>query len=136
MTKTQGQCLCGTITFQVTGEPAMQGNCHCSDCKRATGASYATIASFKEAQFELLSGTPKRFEHVADSGSQMTKAFCPDCGSLLFGSNSRREGVVSVYAGSLEDPEWLKPQFNVWTSRAFSCTPLDPETAQFERGKQ
>ena len=135
MSETQGQCLCGDITFQVTGEPVMQGNCHCTDCKRATGASYATIAFFKTEQFTLLSGTPKRFAHETDSGSQMTKTFCPNCGSLLFGSNSRREGVVSVYVGSLEQPSWLQPQFNVWTSRAFSCTPLDPEVVAFEKGK-
>ena len=29
-----GKCLCGDVTIQVTGEPVMQGNCHCTDCKK------------------------------------------------------------------------------------------------------
>ena len=136
MSSTSGRCLCGAVTFEVTGEPAMQGNCHCLDCKRATGAGFATIAFFKEEQFQLLSGTPKSFAHTADSGSEMSKSFCPDCGSLLFGSNSSRPGVVSVYAGSLEAPEWLQPQFNVWTVRAWSCSTIDPTLNNFEKGRQ
>ena len=42
----QGSCLCGEITFEVTGQPVRQGNCHCTVCKKATGAAYATIVFF------------------------------------------------------------------------------------------
>ena len=60
----QGSCLCGEITFEVTGQPVRQGNCHCSTCKKATGAAYATIVFFKEDQISQLSGETKSYESI------------------------------------------------------------------------
>ena len=34
MGENAGKCLCGEVIFQVTGDPVMQGNCHCTDCKK------------------------------------------------------------------------------------------------------
>ncbi len=38
-----GKCLCGEITLQLMGEPAAQGNCYFTDCKKNNGAVFATI---------------------------------------------------------------------------------------------
>ena len=51
MESRSGRCLCGDITYSVEGTPARQGHCHCLDCKKALGASFATIAFFKERLF-------------------------------------------------------------------------------------
>ena len=34
MVEYAGKCLCGDVTLRVKGEPVMQGNCHCTDCKK------------------------------------------------------------------------------------------------------
>ena len=65
----QGSCLCGEITFEVTGQPVRQGNCHCSTCKKATGAAYATIVFFKEDQISQLSGETKCYEYMSDKSN-------------------------------------------------------------------
>ena len=56
MEKHTGKCLCGEVTFEVSGEPVLQGNCHCIDCRKNTGAGFATILFFKEEQVVQLSG--------------------------------------------------------------------------------
>ena len=53
MESRSGRCLCGDITYSVEETPARQGHCHCLDCKKALGASFATIAFFKEEQFNV-----------------------------------------------------------------------------------
>ena len=78
-----GGCLCGAVRYEVRGEPARAANCHCDDCRRATGASFATNIFFREEDVVILKGTTKRFSHKADSGNTMIKEFCPDCGSQL-----------------------------------------------------
>ncbi len=135
MNKTTAQCLCGSIRFTLNGKPLMQGNCHCNDCRKATGASFATILFFKIENLNLESGEPVQFQHTAESGNIMTKEFCPKCGSLLFGQNSGRPGVKSVFVGCLEDANFVKPEFNVWTTRALPFTHLDENTERFEKGR-
>ena len=48
MEKHTGKCLCGEVTYEVSGEPVLQGNYHCIDCRKNTGAEFATILFFKE----------------------------------------------------------------------------------------
>ena len=131
-----GRCLCGDITFSVKGEPVRQGHCHCQDCKKATGASFATIAFYKEEQFIIESGNPQIFQHQADSGNMMTKEFCSRCGSTVFGSNSGRPGVKSIYIGSLEDAKHIDPKFNVWTCRQLPFSMIDESLTNFPKGPQ
>ena len=136
MESRSGRCLCGDITYSVEGTPARQGHCHCLDCKKALGASFATIAFFKKEQFTLHSGSPQAFQHQSESGNTMTKEFCPKCGSTVFGSNSGRPGIKSVYIGSLEDASFVEPNFNVWTCRQLPYTLIDESLNNFPKGPQ
>ncbi|MEC7130356.1 MAG: GFA family protein, partial [SAR324 cluster bacterium] len=100
------------------------------------GASFATIAFFKEEQFTLHSGSPQAFQHQSESGNTMTKEFCSKCGSTVFGSNSGRPGIKSVYIGSLEDASFVEPNFNVWTCRQLPYTLIDESLNNFPKGPQ
>ena len=82
MESRSGRCLCDDITYGVEGTPARQGHCHCLDCKKALGASFATIAFFKEEQFTLQSGSPQAFQHQSES-------------CLLYTSPSPRDATLS-----------------------------------------
>ena len=131
-----GRCLCGDITYSVEGTPARQGHCHCLDCKKPLGASFATIAFFKEEQFTLHSGSPQAFQHQSESGNTLTKEFFPKCGSTVFGSNSGRAGIKSVYIGSLDDASFVEPNFNVWKCRQLPYTLIDESLNNFPKGPQ
>ena len=34
-----GQCFCGAVGIEVSGEPAAQGYCHCESCRTMSGAA-------------------------------------------------------------------------------------------------
>lgn len=132
MTKISGKCLCGNIEFSADTEIKMMANCHCSDCRTATGAAYGTLLFIAEDELKI-KGTPKVFNHTADSGAKMEKLFCPDCGSQLFGRNSGRAGVVSVRAGAIEQTDVVKPAVNVYLSSKIESTPVDPDLKGFDK---
>ena len=44
-----GQCQCGAIRYQLSGEPKVVALCHCSDCRRSAGAPVVAWAMFPEA---------------------------------------------------------------------------------------
>jgi hypothetical protein len=130
MTKLSGHCLCGAIQFDADTDIKMMANCHCSDCRAATGAAYGTLV-FVEAEALNISGEIKTFKHKADSGSDMEKLFCPNCGSQLFGRNSNRPGAVSIRAGVLDQTSEIKPAINVYLDSKLESTPIDPTLKGF-----
>jgi len=131
-----GKCLCGEVKYEVLGEPVFQGNCHCIDCRKNTGAGFATILFFKEEQVVQLSGKTSTFKYKADSGNSKIKFFCQRCGSWVFGTNSGREGIKSIYVGTLDNASFVKPQFNVYTSRALPFVNINESLNNFEEGRQ
>jgi hypothetical protein len=132
MANYSGSCLCGEIKYEINGEPVRTANCHCDDCRKATGSSYATNFFFKEDDIVVTQGTPKEFEHKSDAGNTMTKQFCGNCGSQLFGLGSGSPGIKHVKAGTLDDVGNLRPAINVFAGRKLPFTFLDPDTEQFE----
>lgn len=132
MPKLTGQCLCGDIRFEADGELALQANCHCSDCKQVTGAAFATLLFMKESDVKI-TGKTKEFKHSVDSGNSLSKHFCPKCGSQMFGSNTARPGSIALRAGSTNEQELVKPQFNVYASGKLDCTILDESIPAFDK---
>ena len=132
MNHLSGGCMCGEIQFDTTADPAFAANCHCKDCRQATGAAYATI-SFVSTNQIAIKGTPKLFEHTSDSGNTLTKHFCGNCGSTLFTSNSGREGMLGIMAGVVSNIEDVKPQINVFVSSKIPSTPLDNNIPAHEK---
>jgi hypothetical protein len=43
-----GKCLCGAVHYTVPDAFLYAANCHCSNCRRATGAAFKPFASIEE----------------------------------------------------------------------------------------
>lgn len=132
MAKISGKCLCGSISYSADTEIKMMANCHCTDCRAATGAAFGTLLFVAEDDLQV-DGSPKVFKHTADSGAAMEKHFCPDCGTQLFGKNSNRANTVSIRAGHVEQTDLVKPAVNVYLSSKIESTPVDPELKGFDK---
>lgn len=131
MPKLTGNCLCGAVTFLADGDILMQGNCHCTDCQQVSGSAYATLL-FMNADDVSINGKTKKFEHVVDSGNTLSKDFCLNCGSQMFGANKARPGMIAIKAGTVNEKHHIKPQFNVFASRKLDCTILDDSIPYFD----
>jgi len=84
----------------------------------------------------MISGKTNSFQYNADSGNSKIKFFCQRCGSFVFGTNSGREGIKTIYVGTLDDASFVKPQFNVYTSRALPYVIIDESLNNFEEGRK
>ncbi|MDA9967291.1 GFA family protein [bacterium] len=127
-----GKCLCGNVTYKCHAEPTVIFNCHCEDCRRATGSVFGTNFFVPEDELEIF-GEVSSYSHTADSGSAMTKRFCPNCGSLLFGNNSAKSNVVSIRAGTVDQLDLIKPVVNVFMDSKVSSTSIDKNLKQASR---
>ena len=130
-----GKCLCGAVSYRSYEDPVVAINCHCEDCRRSTGALFGTNVMVPEAGFEL-SGEVKSYLHTADSGNAMTKYFCPECGSLVYGTGTGRPNIISVRAGSIDDVEKIAPSINVFLDSKVPTAPMNEELTSWPRMPQ
>ena len=124
-----GKCLCGKVTYKCYAEPNLIMNCHCEDCRRATGSVFGTNFFVPEDEVEVF-GEVSSFLHIADSGNTMTKRFCNNCGTLLFGNNSGKINVVSIRAGTVDQLHLIEPTINVFMDSRVSSTKVDESLKQ------
>jgi hypothetical protein len=103
----QGQCLCGTVRYEVDGPYASMMNCHCSMCRKHHGAPFATFVTAALAGFRWVSGE----DSISRYGS---RSFCRVCGSVtpLLMSEA---GLVICPAGNLGGDLGIKPQSHMFT---------------------
>lgn len=129
-TSLTGGCMCGAVRYECASEPLMAGNCHCTDCQRATGTAYASVFFVPRSAVKI-TGEVQYYESKGDSGSSIRRGFCPTCGSRLFGLPALMAENMGIMAGSLDDASGHKPMFDIYTSSAQPWDHMHPETAKF-----
>ena len=87
----------------------------------------ATFFGVPEADFTLVSGKPKPFHYVSESGKGLDRNFCPECGARLFTTNLEGfPGMTFVMLGSLDRPDLITPVLEMFTKRRLPwAKPLD-----------
>lgn len=126
-TTLQGGCLCGAVRYEWRGTGLSASYCHCPDCRKATGGPYTVGVGVDAAGLTIRSGEPKGYTKIADSGREITREFCPECGSPLFTRGEVLPGVVWIKAGSLDEPELIEPTHQTWTQMAVPWAYLDKD---------
>ncbi len=121
-----GGCLCGAVRYEYDGVPEGATYCHCEDCRRTTGSAFSVGVRMRSAMLRIVSGNVKSYTKIADSGNEITRQFCPDCGSPLFTREPACPHLVFVKAGSLDNPELIEPTRQIWTERATPWAHIDP----------
>ena len=126
-----GQCLCGACRYEIDGEPVVVAHCHCLDCQRLSGAGHTTGAMFPEADVRL-AGPVATYDATSEAGNVVTRLFCGQCGSPLFGRNTGMPGFMTVSVGTLDAPDDLTPQVAIFTRTRRAWDVMDPALATFE----
>lgn len=125
-----GQCLCGAIRYQLSGEPLVVALCHCVDCRRSAGAPLVAWALFPEPSLTLTKGSPKT---INSSGTAM-RSFCAECGSGLFYRNAEVfPGLVDVQSSTLDNPDALPPTMQIQTAERLAWMKHVHDLPEFER---
>lgn len=114
-----GSCHCGDIVFEAEAQPSRAVICHCTDCQLMSGAPYRSIIPVKESGFNLLSGEPKPYFKVGDSGNRRALCFCANCGSHIYATSvaedvPQGQRVLNIRTGLLQEVAQLPPQVQVW----------------------
>ncbi|MEZ5708143.1 MAG: GFA family protein [Blastomonas sp.] len=97
-----GGCHCGAVRYEVTGEPGHHALCHCTDCRRSSGAPAVSWAMFAQDQISISGGDLIDYA----SSENAIRQFCAKCGTGLFYINETVfPGLVDIQSATLDNPD-------------------------------
>jgi hypothetical protein len=113
-----GSCLCKQVTYEVDLPFERFMYCHCTRCRKATGAAHAANGFVKPDAFRWLSGEALVKRYDIPDAKRFALQFCSQCGARV--PHPTRDGArMVVPAGSLDDNPGTRPEAIVfWGSRA------------------
>ncbi len=124
----EGTCLCGSVRYKVKGDLSDAGNCHCSMCRKAHGAAFASYASVDPKCFLWVSGE----HHVSlyEASPNACRMFCSICGSNLGGTENG--GVTSVTLGTIEGDPGIEPRSHIFVGSMAPWYEIRDDLPQFD----
>jgi hypothetical protein len=97
-----GSCLCGAVRYELTEAPVWAHACHCSRCRKTSGAAYAPNLFVPIAGLRFTQGEQHRHVYKPPDAERFSHAFCGECGSTMPFRNPSR-GLAGVPMGTLDD---------------------------------
>lgn len=128
-----GGCRCGAIRYECSAEPLLASNCHCRDCQHIAGSPFVTTALVPKSEFRLTKGELKYYSLRADSGNEVRRGFCGECGAALIATLSGYPDIVDVKTLSFDDPSWCRPSLDMYVSSAQPWDHMDPALPKFPK---
>jgi hypothetical protein len=105
-----GSCLCKGVRFEAD-RIVFFGHCHCSMCRKAHGAAFATFAGVPVKSFRFLAGEELIQRYESSPGNH--RAFCRTCGSNV-PAVSGDGRMVFVPAGLFDDDPGARPKMHIF----------------------
>lgn len=93
-----GTCFCGAVGFEVSGEPAAMGYCHCDSCRHWSAGPVNAFSLWQPGALKVTKGE----EHIGTYNKTPIsfRKWCKLCGGHLF-TDHPTMGLVDVYAAMI-----------------------------------
>lgn len=134
MPKIEGGCLCGSVRYTSDAQPAAVINCYCATCRKNTGSSNSFNLAMPKGSVKITGDSLKTYvDHSGASGQPFERHFCSTCGSQIFARGPAYDDLEFVKAGTLDDPNWAKPEVLIWCEEKLDWLDLPGEAKQVAR---
>ena len=107
----EGGCLCGAVRYRIDAPPLWTGYCHCTTCRRSTGAPVTMFIGARSKAVRFTAG--ERTTYASSPGVQ--RGFCAECGTPLTYEAERFPGETHFfYVSTFDEPQAFAPMFHVY----------------------
>ncbi len=118
-----GSCLCGSVAYEIRGEPWRFYHCHCERCRKASGTGHASnILMRNPSSVTWTAGESLLTYYKVPEAKRFATNFCSNCGSLM-PRVAPDLSFVAIPAGTLDHEPDVRPEARIFQdSRAeWSC---------------
>jgi hypothetical protein len=125
-----GRCLCGAICYTLNAATIGVLDCHCSMCRRESGAPSLVFACYQRADVTI-SGSLKYYR----SSDTARRGFCSNCGSPVCYEDDERE-FIWLTVGTHDDAGSLPVREHVYVADKVPWVEISKDLLQWpgERG--
>lgn len=118
-----GGCLCGRSRYRVSGPLRVTAHCHCTMCRRGSGAPAVTWSVCRPDDFTWIGEQPTAYT----SSEGCVRTFCAVCGTKLTFTDAKRPGDTDITVGSLDTPNAVSPESQIFGPSKISWLHVDPQ---------
>jgi hypothetical protein len=93
-----GECFCGAVHLEVSGEPEGMGYCHCRSCRSWSGGPVNAFTLWKPEAVQVTSGA--EYVGMFQKTPMSQRQYCKKCGGHLMTSHPSL-ALVDVFAATL-----------------------------------
>jgi len=126
----RGSCLCAGVAYEIEGDLVRFRNCHCSRCRKARSAAYASNLFVEPRSFRWTRGEDLLESYEVPEAKRFMTVFCRVCGS-----NLPRTGLpeyVVIPAGSLDDDPGMQPEAHIFVGSKAGWHEITDDLPQYE----
>ena len=121
----RGECLCGSVRFEVEPPTRWCLHCHCTLCRKAHGAPFVTWFGIGKEQLRITHGEADlRWRNSSDHGR---RAFCGRCGTQLFFVSTKWPGQIDIVRALIDGPIDRPPESHVYVDSRAEWFPITDE---------
>lgn len=99
----QGECFCGAVKVEASGEPEGMGYCHCRSCRSWSGGPVNGFTLWKPENVHITEGAESVRTFNKTPGS--SRKYCSECGGHLM-TDHPGLGVVDIFSATLPTLEF------------------------------
>jgi hypothetical protein len=127
----RGSCLCGAVRYEIRGPIIRASHCHCTMCRKAHGAAFATYGRVERKDFVLVSGEIASYH----SSPGVERTFCKRCGSSLQFISDKRPTTLGIALGTLDDDPGIQGSLHIFVDSKAPWYPITDDLPKHaERG--
>lgn len=121
----EGGCLCGRTRWRADGPVLHRVHCHCSLCRKGSGAVEVPWITVERRHFAWTGEPPARYR----SSAKGERSFCPVCGSKLTFVHDDVADDIDIAIGALDDVEAGYPLAQIHGESRIAWLSVDPHLA-------
>ena len=129
----EGGCLCGAVRFAIDRPILGMAVCYCRACQHISGGGPNYVVLAPREALQLIKGEPRVHTILAESGNEIGRAFCADCGAPLWAETHDGTPFMPVRAGALDEPTDLTVTSVLYTREAQPWHLIHQGVRTFER---
>ncbi len=123
-----GSCLCGAVHYRVEDAFLYAVNCHCSNCRRATGSAFKPFAGIGSDKLALVAGDEKVLRYGDEAAHDV---HCGVCGSLLY-SLLNHGARIHLAMGTLIDAPSIRPGAHIFVGSKAPWYEITDDLPQYD----
>lgn len=126
--KYTGSCLCGSVTYELTGPLRDSIACHCIQCRKTSG-HYWSATQVPNDRFKITKDDGLKWFH---SSCTARRGFCTGCGASMFWQHDK-EDATSVATGTVDGETGLITSSHIYVVDKGDYYEIEPGPQQREK---